>query len=84
MQTKWELNAQVTWVWGTRYFHTCSSNECLLCKQLHFVKLLGNLLELYKEFIKKNKKQTNIRLGFTCEDHSVVPRVWAYTLKSVY
>lgn len=83
MQTKWELNAQVTWVWGTGYFHTCSSSECLFCKQFQFVKLLGNVLELYKAFIKKKKKRT-IRLGFTCEDHSVVPHVWAYTLKSVY
>lgn len=82
LQTKWELNAQITWVWGARYFHMCSSRECLFCKQFHFVKLLENLLELYKAFIQKKKK--NKRSGFTCEDYSVITRVWAYTLKSVY
>lgn len=62
MQTKWELNDQVTWVWGTRYFHTCSLSECLFCKQFQFVKLLGNVLELYKAFIQKKLKKNPLGL----------------------
>lgn len=53
LQIKWELDAQVTWVLGARYFHRCSQGRPLFCQQSHFIILLGNVIKIYKIFQKK-------------------------------